>query len=94
MNVEVSLLALAVVNLLVCLWVGRNFAPTTPADNDMTWLQSRADAVTQAYRTAEENALAAWRRGDDDARDFWMRVQDLCAEELREVAPAMKAVQS
>lgn len=94
MNVEVSLLALAVLNLLICLWVGRHTVSDEPASDDMTWLQARANAVTTAHRAAEANARAAWLRGDDDSRRFWMRVQDICADELRDVAPAMKAVRS
>jgi hypothetical protein len=93
MNVEISLLALAVVNLLICLWVGRNFAPPAPVTDDMTWLQPRADAVVAACQAAEENARAAWQRGDNDSRRFWMRVQEVCADEMRDIAPAMKAVQ-
>jgi len=92
MNVEISLLALAVVNLLVCLWVGRNFEPPEAVTDDMTWLQPRANAVAAACKAAEENARAAWRRGDVDGRRFWMRVQEICADEMRDIGPAMKAV--
>jgi len=93
MNVEISLLALAVVNLLICLWVGRNFAPPAPVTDDMTWLQPRARFPRRPGRRQRRHQRAAWQRGDNDSRRFWMRVQEVCADEMRDIAPAMKAVQ-